>query len=72
MCIRDRFYIIQVDESQFWGVMDTREKWLDAVRVILLYEPTVDARDLMGDTWDLSLIHIFPKKIVLKDLLKGN
>lgn len=32
--------------------MDTREKWLDAVRVILLYEPTVDARDLMGDTWD--------------------
>ena len=45
-------YIIQVDESQFWGVMDTREKWLDAVRVILLYEPTVDARDLMGDTWD--------------------
>lgn len=47
-----KFYIIQVDESQFWGVMDTREKWLDAVRVILLYEPTVDARDLMGDTWD--------------------
>ena len=45
-----KFYIIQVDESQFWGVMDTREKWLDAVRVILLYEPTVDARDLMGDT----------------------
>ena len=44
-----KFYIIQVDESQFWGVMDTREKWLDAVRVILLYEPTVDARDLMGD-----------------------
>ena len=47
-----KFYIIQVDESQFWGIMDTREKWLDAVRVILLYEPTVDARDLMGDTWD--------------------
>ena len=47
-----KFYIIQVDESKFWGVMDTREKWLDAVRVILLYEPTVDARDLMGDTWD--------------------
>lgn len=45
-----KFYIIQIDESQFWGVMDTREKWLDAVRVILLYEPTVDARDLMGDT----------------------
>ena len=32
--------------------MDTREKWLDAVRVILLYEPTVDARDLMGDEGD--------------------
>lgn len=47
-----KFYIIQVDESQFWGVMDTREKWLDAVRVILLWEPTVDARDLMGDDWD--------------------
>ena len=44
-----KFYIIQVDESKFYGVMDEKEEWASAVRVILLYEPTVDARDLMGD-----------------------
>lgn len=45
-----KFYIIQVDESKFHGIMDTKEEWANAVRVVLLYEPTVDARDLMGDT----------------------
>lgn len=45
-----KFYIIQVDESKFWGIMDEKDEWASAVRVTLLYEPTVDARDLMGDT----------------------
>lgn len=48
----EKIYIIQIDVNKFSGIMDSMDEWANAIRVILLYEPMIDARDLMGDSWD--------------------